>query len=71
MKGKNELVRIIKDKEGNISLDKTGRLNGRGAYICNNVECLKKARKVKGLERSFQMSVGNEIYDALEKEYMN
>lgn len=71
MKGKNELIRIIKDKDGNISLDKTGKMNGRGAYICNNSECLKKARKCKGLERAFQMAINSEIYDSLEKEYMN
>lgn len=71
MKGKNELIRIIKDKEGNISLDTTGRMNGRGAYICNNENCLRKARKCKALERAFQMAVSEEVYDSLEKEYMN
>lgn len=71
MKGKNQLIRIIKDKEGNISLDTTGRKNGRGAYICNDENCLKKARKSKALERAFQMAVSDEIYDSLEKEYIN
>lgn len=71
MKGKNELIRIIRDKEGNISLDKTGKMNGRGAYICNNPECLKKARKCKGLDRAFQMKIDDEIYDTLDKEYSN
>lgn len=71
MKDKTELIRVIKDKDGNICLDKTGKMNGRGAYICDSAECLKKVRKVKALDRAFQMSVNNEIYDSLEKEYMN
>lgn len=69
MKAKNELIRVIKTSEGDIKLDVTGRMNGRGAYICHNIECLKKARKCKGLERSFQMSIPESIYDSLEKEY--
>ncbi|MCR5769870.1 MAG: YlxR family protein [Butyrivibrio sp.] len=69
MKSKKELIRIIKTPEGEIVLDKTGRQNGRGAYICNDVECFKKARKNKGLERSFKQSINAEIYDALEKEF--
>lgn len=69
MKSKKELIRIIKTPEGEIVLDKTGRANGRGAYICNDVECFKKARKNKGLERSFKQSINAEIYDALEKEF--
>jgi predicted RNA-binding protein YlxR (DUF448 family) len=70
MKEKKELIRIIKTPEGELVLDKTGRQNGRGAYICNNAECLAKARKSKGLERSFKQSIKAEIYDALEKELL-
>lgn len=70
MKEKKELIRIIKTPEGKLVLDKTGRQNGRGAYICNNAECLAKARKSKGLERSFKQSINAEIYDALEKELL-
>ncbi len=70
MKEKKELIRIIKTPEGGLVLDKTGRQNGRGAYICNNAECLAKARKSKGLERSFKQSINAEIYDALEKELL-
>ncbi|MBQ1458425.1 MULTISPECIES: RNase P modulator RnpM [Butyrivibrio] len=70
MKEKKELIRIIKTPEGELVLDKTGRQNGRGAYICNNAECLAKARKSKGLERSFKQSINAEIYDALEKELL-
>ena len=70
MKEKKELIRIIKTPEGELVLDKMGRQNGRGAYICNNAECLAKARKSKGLERSFKQSINAEIYDALEKELL-
>ena len=56
MKSKKELIRIIRTPEGEIVLDKTGRQNGRGAYICDDAECFKKARKNKGLERSFKQS---------------
>ena len=49
-------------------LDATGRKNGRGAYLCPNMECFRKAVKNKGLERSFKMPVSREVYEALEKE---
>ena len=54
-----------KKKDGEISIDKTGKANGRGAYICDKVECLEKAIKSKKLEKSFEMKIENEIYDAL------
>jgi hypothetical protein len=63
-KSKKELIRIVKQEE-DISLDITGKKNGRGAYICNNVECLEKAIKTKGLDRSFKMQVSKEVYDRL------
>lgn len=69
MKEKTMLMRVIKTKEGEISLDLTGKKNGRGAYLCKNDACLKKARKSKGLERAFQMAIPEEVYDSLEKEY--
>lgn len=69
-KGKKELIRVVKTKEGDICLDETGRKNGRGAYLCKNAECFRKAKKTKGLERSFQMAIPPEIYDILEKEFM-
>ena len=55
--------------DGPIVLDATGRKNGRGAYLCKSLDCLKKARKNRGLERSFQMSIPDEVYDSLEKEF--
>jgi predicted RNA-binding protein YlxR (DUF448 family) len=59
-KNKKDLIRVVRDKEGNVSVDATGKLNGRGAYICPDKECLKKAIKNKGF--------GEEIYSQLEKE---
>ena len=67
-KNKNELLRIVKDKEGNIFIDRTGKANGRGAYICENSECLEKAIKSKRLEKSFEMKIENDIYEDLKKE---
>ena len=68
MKNKREMIRVIKTPEGEILLDATGRKNGRGAYVCPSGECLKKAVKNKGLERSFKMAIPKEIYENLEKE---
>ena len=57
IKLKKELIRIVKDKQGNINVDKTGKANGRGAYICDNKECLEKLKKSKRLEKTFEMSI--------------
>jgi len=67
VKLKKELIRVVKNKEGEISIDKNGKANGRGAYICDNIECLEKAIKTKRLERSFETQISNEIYDELRK----
>ena len=67
MKAKKELIRVIKNAEG-VFLDASGRKNGRGAYICADTECLKKARKSKGLERSLKVAIPDEVYENLEKE---
>lgn len=67
-KNKNELIRIVINKEGSIFLDNTGKANGRGAYICNNIECLEKAIKTKRLERSFETTIRNDIYSDLRNE---
>ena len=69
MKSKKEMMRILKTLEGPIVLDVTGKKNGRGAYLCKQQSCLQKAIKGKGLERSFKMSIPNEVYDTLEKEF--
>ena len=60
---KKELIRIVKNKEGEIFLDPSGRANGRGAYICKDSECLKKAIKTKALNRAFKVEVSDEVYE--------
>jgi predicted RNA-binding protein YlxR (DUF448 family) len=67
-KPKKDLIRILKTPEEEVIMDTTGRKNGRGAYICPNPECLQKAKKSKGLERSLKISIPKEVYDNLEKE---
>mgnify|MGYP003305500412 CR=1 FL=1 len=68
MKPKKELVRVVKTPEGDILIDLTGKRNGRGAYICRDAGCLKKARKSKHIEKSFQCSIPDEVYDKMEEE---
>lgn len=68
MKNKKEMIRILKTPEGDFTLDATGRKNGRGAYLCQSVDCFKKAVKGKGLERSFKVAIPKEVYETLEKE---
>ena len=62
---KRELIRIVKNKEGEIFIDLNGKANGRGAYICKDSECLEKAIKSKALNRAFKMEVPNEVYEKL------
>ena len=71
MKSKKEMIRVLKTPEGEFTLDATGRKNGRGAYLCPSMECLQKAVKGKGLERSFKMAIPKEVYETLEKEMGN
>ncbi len=65
---KKELIRIIRTPEEEIVVDFTGKKNGRGAYICNSVECLRLARKKKSLERSLNTAIPEQVYQELEKE---
>ena len=67
-KPKNELIRIVRKTDGEICIDKTGKINGRGAYICNNEECLKKAIKGKKLEKEFDTNISEEIYELLRRD---
>ena len=67
-KPKKELIRIVKTPEGEMLVDDTGRANGRGAYICNNPECLQKAIKAKGLNRAFKMNVDTDVLIKLSEE---
>lgn len=68
MKPKRELIRVVKSKEGDISLDLTGKKTGRGAYICKSVECFEKARKARKFERSFSCMISEDIYNSMEGE---
>ena len=69
MKNKKEMIRVLKTTEDEICLDATGKKNGRGAYICRSRECLQKACKNEGLERSFKMSIPAAVYETLEREF--
>lgn len=64
-KNKNELIRIVKNKQDEINVDKTGKLEGRGAYLCDDITCLEKAKKTKRLERVFETKISDEIYEKL------
>lgn len=70
-KSKKDLMRVVRTPEEDLVLDATGKKNGRGAYLCKDLECLKKAIKSKGLERSFKMSIPKEVYAKLEEEFRN
>lgn len=64
-KDKKELIRIVKTNQNEIAIDKTGKKEGRGAYICNNISCLDKATKSKRLERALDTKIDDEIYNNL------
>lgn len=68
MKPKPELIRVVRSPEGEISLDSTGKKSGRGAYICCNKDCLKKAVKSKRLDRTFECVVPEDLYERLEEQ---
>ena len=67
-KAKREMIRVVRGSDGTVSLDFGGKMNGRGAYICPNPECLTKARRSKALERSLEVEIPAEVYDRLTKE---
>ncbi len=64
-KPKKEFIRIVKTKDGEIDIDRTGKIQGRGAYICDNIECLEKLIKSKRLEKVFETKISEEIYEKL------
>jgi len=68
---KRTLVRVVKSPEGDISLDLTGKKAGRGAYVCKNADCLKKARKKRAFERAFDMKIDDGVYEKMEEEIRN
>ena len=68
MKEKKALLRIVRTPEGEILLDATGKKSGRGAYVCRDAQCLKKARKSRALDRMLEISIPDEVYEALERQ---
>lgn len=68
MKAKKELIRVVKNKDNEISIDFIGKKPGRGAYICRDTGCLEKAKKAKRLEKAFEAAISAEIYDALKQQ---
>ncbi|MEG0771215.1 MAG: YlxR family protein [Clostridia bacterium] len=66
-KPKKELIRIVKTKDGEITIDETGKKSGRGAYICKDVKCFNKIKKSKRLEKALKTTISDEIYECLEK----
>ena len=67
-KSKKEMIRVVRTTEGAVSLDFSGKLNGRGAYVCPDMACLKKALKSRALDRALEVTIPQEVIDRLEKE---
>jgi len=70
MKDKRELLRIVKNKDGEIFIDKTGKSNGRGAYVCKSLECLEKLKKQKALNKAFKCAISDDLYSQIEGEIL-
>ncbi len=70
LKPKKEMLRIVKNSEGKVFLDFSGKAAGRGAYICDDPECIKKLRKARLINKVFSCEVGDEVYSAIEEEYL-
>ncbi|SMC21690.1 hypothetical protein SAMN02745134_01415 [Clostridium acidisoli DSM 12555] len=71
MKPKKELIRVVKNKEGQVSVDFTGKKPGRGAYICKDIECLEKAIKTRRLSKNLEINISDEVYENLKDEITN
>ena len=71
MTGKKGLLRVVRTKDGEIALDLTGKMSGRGAYICNDRDCFVQARKKRSLERALKCTIPDEVYDSLEERISN
>ena len=67
-KNKSDMIRVVRKTDGTVGLDFGGKVNGRGAYICPDSQCLKKAQKARSLERSLEVPIPDEVYDRLAKE---
>lgn len=71
MKPKKELIRVVRNKEGEVSIDLTGKKSGRGAYICKDVNCLQKSFKTRRLEKNLEATISEELFDKLKEEVEN
>lgn len=71
MKPKKELIRVVRNKEGEVSIDLTGKKSGRGAYICKDVNCLQKSFKTRRLEKNLEATINEELFDKLKEEVEN
>lgn len=71
MKPKSELIRIVRDKDGNMAIDKKGRMPGRGAYLCNDMNCYLAAQKGKRIDKAFKTAIGAEVYSLLKEAMEN
>ena len=67
-KNKRDMLRVVRQTDGEVTLDFGGKVNGRGAYVCPDIECLKKARKSRALERCLEVEIPQEVYDRMERE---
>ena len=67
-KNKRDMIRVVRTTEGTVSLDFSGKLNGRGAYVCPDTACLQKARKTRSLERCLEVEIPEDVYDRLARE---
>jgi predicted RNA-binding protein YlxR (DUF448 family) len=70
-KPKAELLRVVRSPEGEVTLDTTGRKSGRGAYLCHDVKCLRRARKSRRLDHTLECTIPDEVYDRMEQELEN
>ena len=70
-KPKSELLRVVRSPEGEVTLDMTGRKSGRGAYLCHDVKCLRRARKSRRLDHTLECTIPDEVYDRMEQELEN
>lgn len=69
-KPKKELIRIVRTGENDFAIDKTGKLNGRGSYICNSEDCINKLVKQRALNKAFKTNVSQEVYDKLKEQFV-
>lgn len=70
MKPKMELLRVVKPQEGDARIDRSGKVAGRGAYVCDNIECLKKAEKIRALDRALDTKIEAEVFRQLEEQIL-